>query len=232
MDFNKREAAAVKKALKEGIPAAIAYRDKLNGMPSNAEYTWATKGLYARIGWYNFDHFSPNSRQAYAACHSNAIEIAAEAGKNEQKLKEAYYMEAWALHFLTDAFSSGHLRVPRKELHDDNRARAWTGGPFEVPVWDIQARYMHDEDSACGLLVLNDEGREWIAYGDKEFFGGHNLVNRLHWLVPILIPFSQFLIKTDLYILTVNVLLKLASMKSTPPSNLKLKSRISRHTNL
>ncbi|KAI5814854.1 hypothetical protein BZA77DRAFT_388902 [Pyronema omphalodes] len=180
IDFNKREAAAVKKALKEGIPAAIAYRDKLHGMPTNTDYTLATKTLYARIGWYNFDHFSPNSRQAYAACHSNAIEIAAEAGKNEERLKEAYYMEGWALHFLTDAFSSGHLRVPRRELHDDNRVRAWTGGPLEIPVWDIQAGYMHDEDSACGLLVRNEEGGEWIAFGDKEFFGGHNLINRLH----------------------------------------------------
>lgn len=58
-----------------------------------------------------------------------------------------------------------------------------------MPVWDIQCRYSHDEDSACGLLVRNEEGSEWIAYGDKEYFSGQGRINRLRWFVaPSLAP--------------------------------------------
>jgi hypothetical protein len=48
-------------------------------------------------------------------------------------------------------------------------------------VWDVQSRYMHDEDSALGLWVQNNEGSEWIAFGDKQYFDGHCRINRLRW---------------------------------------------------
>ena len=49
-----------------------------------------------------------------------------------------------------------------------------------VPTNDSQCRFMHDDDSATGLLVSNAEGKEWIAYGDKQFFSPQNSLNRLY----------------------------------------------------
>lgn len=57
-------------------------------------------------------------------------------------------------------------------------------GIVGAPVWDTQSRYMHDEDSACGLWVQNEEGQEWIAYGDKQLFDGHCRINRVRWWAP------------------------------------------------
>lgn len=37
---------------------------------------------------------------------------------------------------------------------------------------------MHDDDCATGLLVRNEKGDQWIAYGDKQFFEPKNAVNR------------------------------------------------------
>src|SRR4051812_39126470 len=67
-----------------------------------------------------------------------------------QKLREAYVYDAFACHFLTDLFSSGHLRSPRKELHcsDYMTMTASTALGFlphskgEVPVYDHHARYV------------------------------------------------------------------------------------------
>ena len=55
---------------------------------------------------------------------------------------------AYALHFLTDAFSSGHMRVPRRVLGRTMRAKL-----------------MHDIDGALGLNVFNAFG-SWRAFGD------------------------------------------------------------------
>jgi hypothetical protein len=37
---------------------------------------------------------------------------------------------------------------------------------------------MHDDDCATGVLVRNENGDEWIEYGDKQFFEAKNAVNR------------------------------------------------------
>ena len=84
--------------------------------------TWA-EGLPLRMGSMlslatkNFDHFQPQAAPAWLTGHELAIEKAREAAKdtNKQtsllKLMEAYAMDAFAAHFLTDIFSSGHLRL-------------------------------------------------------------------------------------------------------------------------
>lgn len=49
----------------------------------------------------------------------------------------------------------------------------------ETPVWDMHCRYMHDDDSACGLLVKNEKGDYWIQYGDKQLLEPGNVLNRV-----------------------------------------------------
>lgn len=36
-------------------------------MPTDTDYTIATLGYYARIGWYNFDHFGKSQTPAGTA---------------------------------------------------------------------------------------------------------------------------------------------------------------------
>jgi hypothetical protein len=109
-----------------------------------------------------------------------------------KKLKEAYIYEAFASHYLTDLFSSGHIRAPRRYLHSPNVLTMNLLGAAkeklhceETPIWDYQLRYvssttrkdfeqadfmkqMHDDDSATGILVQNKLGHQWIMYGKHD----------------------------------------------------------------
>ena len=65
----------------------------------------------------NHDHFLPYAKDAYLTGHQLAIEKAREASQYPQDpalkkklLHEAFSMEAFACHFLTDSFASGHIR--------------------------------------------------------------------------------------------------------------------------
>ena len=93
--------------------------------------------------------------------------------QNATDLKQAYFLEAFALHYLTDLFSTGHLRVPRRKLH-----RTYFDEPEEQGFFDwlypadSLARRQHNEDSANGLWVRNKLGDAWPAYGDKHLYNG------------------------------------------------------------
>lgn len=73
-------------------------------------------GRFMKLAVNNHDHFLPFAKHAYVAGHELALEKAKEASKighQEERiryLEEAYSIDAFACHFLTDSFSSGHLR--------------------------------------------------------------------------------------------------------------------------
>lgn len=73
-------------------------------------------GRIMELAQNNHDHFLPFAKDAYLVGHELALEKAKEASKVEQQeikirlLEEAYSIDAFACHFLTDSFSSGHLR--------------------------------------------------------------------------------------------------------------------------
>ena len=69
------------------------------------------QGLYMAVSSKGGDHFSKYAITNYLTGHRLALETAALA-KNEEALKKAYAYEAYADHYLTDAFSSGHQRTP------------------------------------------------------------------------------------------------------------------------
>ena len=66
----------------------------------------------------NSDHFSSCARDAYWVGHTLAMQMAADAGREQDlnKLKLAYAYDAFACHFLTDLFAAGHIRNQRGEL--------------------------------------------------------------------------------------------------------------------
>lgn len=118
----------------------------------------------------NYDHFAPYSWHAYSVGHYIAINIAAEAGQSQDqnKLKDAYAVEAFAQHFLTDAFSAGHFRVPLKQLQ---RFALFQKNAL------LLTKFMHDEDSKFGLNVHNKHGDHWRAYGDDYYNDERNIQN-------------------------------------------------------
>ena len=75
------------------------------------------EGRMLELAENNHDHFLPYAKDAYLTGHQLAIEKAREASHYPQDpalkkklLHEAFSMEAFACHFLTDSFASGHIR--------------------------------------------------------------------------------------------------------------------------
>ncbi|EUC41075.1 hypothetical protein COCMIDRAFT_9151 [Bipolaris oryzae ATCC 44560] len=190
---------ALEAATKFGDNTAVAYHEKLSydgdhghcHIPTDEEFTNMTKtgltalsSMYAWIAYTNIDHFGDYAVMAYCVGHTSALQIARKA-RNEtsdeakmKMLRTAYIHEAFAAHFLTDLFSSGHLRAPRRAFHNPAYVSMVPHAVKKDAVWDFQCRYMHDDDSATGLLVRNKLGDQWIEYGDKQFMEPQASVNR------------------------------------------------------
>ena len=81
---------------------------------------------YVGLAQINWDHFGVDARTAYNTGHAIAIQRAIGGD-----LEGAYALNAFADHFLQDSFSSGHLRTPRRHLHEppdltaDACAKVW-----------------------------------------------------------------------------------------------------------
>jgi hypothetical protein len=165
------EIQAVRDAIAAGKPPSSAYAqlgDKLSyewNIATGGKFGLDPNGRYLALAAVNWDHFGDHAVIAYRAGHTWAMQTAAAIqGSNKTApaklvtLGHAYAINAFADHFLTDLFSAGHLRTPRKELYDQ-----CTPGT----VGSLLARCMHDEDCMYGLIVHNSRGEMWTAYGDK-----------------------------------------------------------------
>lgn len=128
-------------------------------------------GNYIKLAQTNFDHFAPDSLVAYKVGHQFALQTAQQgfekrkAGQIKeanQLLSLAYAQNAFANHYLTDSFSAGHMRIPRRAIDHDVHL------PAALNL--LIANLMHNEDSRHGLNVVNAEGTSWIAYGDGFLF--------------------------------------------------------------
>ncbi|KAK4173616.1 hypothetical protein QBC36DRAFT_359495 [Triangularia setosa] len=116
---------------------------------------------YLELAKINWDHFGADARTAYNACHSYALQVAADGD-----LQLAYAMNAFGDHFLQDSFAAGHMRTPRRKLHGS------------VGAADLCAKFMHDEDNAIGLSVKSPIGRSWHTYGDKRLLDKEDISNK------------------------------------------------------
>lgn len=137
------------------------------GVGTMASIEYYTGNNFLKLAIRNWDHFLPTSMVAYETGHAEAIAQAIRA-KNMPTMKQrvaalelAYAMNAFADHYLTDMFSSGHLRVPRRELFEQSTLASLGG---------LLAGQMHDEDGRVGLVVRNLEGKTWKMYGDGMLF--------------------------------------------------------------
>lgn len=135
---------------------------------------WYPMGRYLKLATKNFDHFSQDAVTAYTAGHSLALAQAVTASQQSTAaaqnagLQLAYAMNAFSDHFLSDLFSAGHMRAPRRQLYN-------TVTPSDAGSY--LTRCMHDEDSTWGLIVTSQLGATWRALGDKHYFDSTDTAN-------------------------------------------------------
>jgi len=137
----------------------------------------------------NSDHFSVNAEEAYRIGHTLALDLAIKA-KNDEDLKYAYAIDAFACHFLTDLFASGHIRNQRGPLETFLKTLGFGQVPIvkDIPglrtiqnpkkLAGLLTAAQHEEDGKEGLNVSNDRGDTWRAYGDGCFFTPPNKQNK------------------------------------------------------
>ncbi len=180
----QREITAVNTALNQGQPASTVY-DQL-GNDLNKAWNKATgggsflsdlipMGRYLKLSTMNWDHFGEWAVLAYQAGHAVALGQALQAHNTSDPtqakalLTKAYAMNAFADHFLSDLFSAGHIREPRRQIYMTANVGVTA---------NLCAKGMHDEDCKYGLRVSNAMGDTWRAYGDKRYFDTVNLQNK------------------------------------------------------
>jgi len=89
------------------------------------------------------------------------------------KLRRTIEILAFGLHFYTDLFAAGHLRVPYSGTHSlYSKCGTYPG------VSGLLAKCMHGEDNKLGLKVENSLGDTWKAYGDGKWWSDENEKNR------------------------------------------------------
>ena len=134
---------------------------------STEELQEATGGRYLALAEKNESHFTnvrPGHRNidVWWRTHAAAIEAARRGDANS-----AWGQSAIADHFLTDAFSGGHVRVERKKLMDRGA------------LGNVESKILHDLDNEHGVEVTNDRGDDpWIAYGDDFLSDTRNSRNK------------------------------------------------------
>lgn len=158
----------------------------------NGEYNMATGGgtlipPYIPFGFYitavttNIDHFEPQAFTVYNIGHRIALAQAIAAHKllsvsatqANSALQKAYAENAYANHFLTDAFAAGHTRTPRVKILDH-------ASDLPPILTILMTNFMHNEDNKYGLNVVNQLGQHWLEYGDGRYFDNVNDSARPH----------------------------------------------------
>ncbi len=123
-------------------------------------------GLYMKLASNNYDHFGKDAIDSYLAGHSLALNLA-KVAKSDDDLRMAYAYEAYADHFLTDLFASGHLRTPRRDIV------TWCNHTPQT-VSSFLTKVMHDQDNKNGIYITNQAGKSWKTYGDKDLYINDN----------------------------------------------------------
>ncbi len=123
---------------------------------TTGEFQKATGGRYLDLAEQNEAHFAQydESLNKWRDGHVAAIAAAIRGETNE-----AWGLNATADHYLSDSFSGGHIRTPRKSETDGNKAHKVLN--------DINSKVLHDLDNKFGVLVKSERRPEpWVAYGD------------------------------------------------------------------
>lgn len=138
---------------------------------------------YIYVVSHNYNHFGWNNMLSYVDIHGQALDFALQSHRlaktdplrSQQLLNLALGYNAFADHYLTDSFASGHIRVPRLQI------KSWADeklpGFFGATRGDLLTMYLHDFESLNlrtrqeeGLKVQNSRGDLWKTRGDGNLF--------------------------------------------------------------
>jgi hypothetical protein len=131
------------------------YESGVGAKVTDEEWDKATGGDYLKLAADNATHFMGKGghREAWKASHRKALRLAA-AGKMDEAIK----VNAFGDHFLTDAFSAGHL-IERKDITDTAKARMSTAPNL---TRDIAAGILADPAAAD---LMSYEVGAWALWG-------------------------------------------------------------------
>ncbi|KTD21597.1 phosphatidylcholine hydrolyzing phospholipase [Legionella londiniensis] len=178
---NRDDCACAEKALEE---VSDRTNRLWNSVTGGSDWTYPlSHSTYLALAKNNIDHFSDSAMLAYAAGHEAARDMIRQiphtSSEEEKKrlIYKALTLEASAGHFLTDLFSSGHVRVPRKELYN---LKTILGIPVPSAITGLFTLVMHNEDGEHGVWVTDQlTGEAWKAYGDDTLLIGQGTDNRI-----------------------------------------------------
>jgi hypothetical protein len=149
---------------------------------SNVRMAWSAKS-YVELVLRNTDHFGWHNARAYCQHHAAALRLVAGCrGRENEDFRRAVCTNAFADHFLTDAFAAGHIRVPRAEIRTWCERRG-----LSEKIAGALTKLLHDQDGhvdlqslhgmdegdgapAAGLLVQDSNGTTWSTYCDGQLF--------------------------------------------------------------
>jgi hypothetical protein len=179
----------IREAFKEELSAiAEQQRGGVEYPDHNMAFWWNAKA-YLELALDNTDHFGWHNLKAYCHYHGVALDLARQArewnriesDKADNLWRQALFTNAFADHFLTDAFAAGHIRIPRREI------RYWAQAQhYPDKLAGVLSKLLHDQDGhlttfhgaghslmvddAEGLQVLNSLEHAWHTRCDGQLF--------------------------------------------------------------
>ena len=159
---------------------------------------------YLEVVTKNYSHFGWNNMVAYVTNHQLALKKARESflkksenpRQSRRLLEQALIYNGFADHYLTDAFASGHIRVPR--IQTKKWAFKNLTGSLISYRGDLLSLIMHDQESRNlrsgneeGLRVKNSLGDLWQTHGDGDLHTNTN-ESDLGYILPILATKQSF----------------------------------------
>ncbi|WP_413581630.1 hypothetical protein [Bdellovibrio sp. HCB288] len=145
----------------------------------NSIATFFSMPRYLGVVTKNYNHFGWYNMKDYVRYHQEAIDKALKSfelrdsapQKSLQLYQQAMILNAFADHYLTDAFSSGHVRVPRVQTAMWGKENF--KGLLKKNRGDLVTMLLHDNESMdlrtgreIGLPVANSYGDVWMTRGD------------------------------------------------------------------
>lgn len=153
-------------------------KDDVNYPKCNLTSLFSMPG-YLEVVSQNYNHFGWNNMLAYVDYHGQALQIAKLSFEkkethpeiSQQLLHKAVVFNAFADHYLSDAFASGHIRVPRVQIKE--WAKSQLPGLLKASRGDFLSMILHNFESIdprtgieVGLRVQNALGDTWLTRGD------------------------------------------------------------------
>jgi hypothetical protein len=188
LKWNRNDVSDVKKRFTQEVEAIenFLHGHSDQAYPDfNLSYAWNYPD-YLNLALANEAHFGFYNMLAYVKFHAKALNLAldahalapVDAGTSQRLFAQALFVNAFADHFLTDGFASGHIRDPRIQILQWGRAEG-----LSDRAAGTLAKVIHDRDGEVrvsgehGLKVTNARGDRWLTRCDSQLFWNNTMAD-------------------------------------------------------